>query len=102
MEEEYKTYVEKEQEVKKQRIKPIVEAADNLSLGISIVVAVAIGVGLGLWLKKLTGSNWGLGTGIFIGVAAAILNVYKAYSKEYKEYEKLAKERQEKIEKAEK
>jgi len=27
-----------------------------------------------------------------IGIAAAIMNVYKAYSKQYKEFEKLAKD----------
>lgn len=74
------------------RIKPIIEAADSLSLGISIVVAVVMGVGIGILLKKFTGIGWTLWIGVFIGVAAAILNVYKAYSKQYKEYEELAKE----------
>jgi F0F1-type ATP synthase assembly protein I len=79
-------------EERKPRIKPIIEAADSLSLGISMVVAVVMGVGLGLLFKNLTGSNWALWIGIFIGVAAAILNVYKAYAKQYKVYEELAKE----------
>lgn len=74
------------------KIKPIIEAADHLSLGISIVVAIAMGVGIGLVLKNLTGASWTLFIGVFIGIAAAILNVYKAYSKQYKEYEELAKE----------
>ncbi len=74
------------------RIKPIIEAADSLSLGISIVVAVIMGVGIGLLLKKFTGAGWTLWIGVFIGIAAAVLNVYKAYSKQYKEYEELAKE----------
>lgn len=74
------------------RIKPIIEAADSLSLGISIVVAVVMGVGIGILLKKFTGMGWTLWIGVFIGVAAAVLNVYKAYSKQYKEYEELAKE----------
>ncbi|MFA5232777.1 MAG: AtpZ/AtpI family protein [Sulfurimonas sp.] len=74
------------------RIKPIIEAADSLSLGISIVVAVLMGVGIGILLKKFTGIGWTLWIGVFIGVAAAVLNVYKAYSKQYKEYEELAKE----------
>ena len=74
------------------RIKPIIEAADSLSLGISMVVAVAMGVGIGWLLKNLTGVAWTFWIGVFIGVAAAILNVYKAYSKQYKEYEELAKE----------
>ena len=74
------------------KLKKIVNAADGLSLGISIVVAVLMGVGIGLGLQKLTGAWWTLWIGVFIGIAAAILNVYKAYSKQYKEYEELAKE----------
>jgi len=80
------------QEEKKPRIKPIVEAADSLSLGISIVVAVAMGVGIGYLIRSLSGVYWTFFIGVFIGIAAAILNVYKAYSKQYKEYEELAKE----------
>ena len=76
----------------KPRIKPIVEAADSLSLGISMVVAVVMGVGIGWLLKSLTGVSWTFWIGVVIGIAAAILNVYKAYSKQYKEYEELAKE----------
>ncbi len=74
------------------RIKPIIEAADTLSLGISLVVAVLMGVGIGWLIKSLSGVAWTFWIGVVIGIAAAILNVYKAYSKEYKEYEKLAKE----------
>lgn len=76
----------------KPRIKPIIEAADSLSLGISMVVAVLIGVGIGWLLKNLTDVAWTFWIGVGIGIAAAILNVYKAYSKQYKEYEELAKE----------
>ncbi len=79
-------------EDKAPRIKPIIEAADSLSLGISMVVAVLMGVGIGLILKNMTGHFWTLWIGVFIGIAAAVLNVYKAYSKEYKAYEELAKE----------
>jgi len=79
-------------EEKKPRIKPIIEAADSLSLGISMVVAIVMGVGIGLLFKNLTDMAWTLWVGVFIGIAAAILNVYKAYSKQYKEYEELAKE----------
>lgn len=74
------------------RIKPIIEGAESLSLGISMVVAVLIGVGIGIGLKKLTGITWLLWVGVAIGIAAAFLNVYKAYSKQYKEFEKLAKD----------
>ncbi len=79
-------------EEKKPRIKPIIEAADSLSLGLSMVVAVLMGVGIGWTLRTLTGVYWLFWVGVAIGIAAAILNVYKAYSKQYKEYEELAKE----------
>ncbi len=79
-------------EEKKPRLKPIVEGAETLSLGISMVVAVLIGVGIGMLLKKWTGIGWLLWVGVFIGLAAAFLNVFKAYSKQYKEFEKLAKD----------
>lgn len=80
------------QEEQKPRLKPIIEGAETLSLGISMVVAILIGVAMGLGLKKLTGVTWLLWVGVFIGIAAAFLNVYKAYSKQYKEFEKLAKD----------
>jgi ATP synthase protein I len=83
---------EKLQEEHKPRIKPIIEAADSLSLGISMVVAVLMGVGIGLLLRSLTGIGWLLWVGVFIGIAAAVLNVYKAYSKQYKAMQDLAKE----------
>jgi ATP synthase protein I len=79
-------------EEQKPRLKPIIEGAESLSLGISMVVAILIGVGLGLGLRSLTGAGWTLWVGVFIGVAAAFLNVFKAYSKQYKEFEKLAKD----------
>ena len=81
-----------QEEEKKPRVKPIIEAADSLSLGISMVVAVLIGVGLGWLLKNLTGATWTFWIGVFIGIAAAVLNVYKAYSKQYKAFEELSKE----------
>ena len=80
------------EEKRKPRIKPIIEAADSLSLGISMVVAVVMGVGLGYLLRSLTDVYWTFFIGVGIGIAAAILNVYKAYSKQYKAYEELAKE----------
>lgn len=86
-----------EEEGKKPRVKPIIEGAESLSLGISMVVAVLIGVGLGLGLKHLTGVTWTLWIGVVIGIAAAVLNVYKAYSKQYKEFEELAKQDRYKI-----
>ncbi len=72
------------------KLKKIVDAADGLSLGISIVVAVLIGVAIGIGLQKLTGSVWTLWIGVFIGVGAAILNVYKAYAKQKKSLDELA------------
>jgi ATP synthase protein I len=82
---------EEGEEERKPRLKPIVEGAETLSLGISMVVAVLIGVGLGIGLKKLTGITWLLWVGVFIGIAAAFLNVFKAYSKQYREFEELSK-----------
>lgn len=73
------------------RLKPIVEGAEALSLGISMVVAVIIGVAIGIGLKKLTGIGWLLWVGVVIGIGAAFLNVFKAYSKQYKEFEALSK-----------
>jgi ATP synthase protein I len=84
--------VNQEEEEKAPRIKPIIEAADSLSLGISMVVAVIMGVGIGWLLKSLTGVTWTFWIGVFIGIAAAILNVYKAYSKQYKVMQDLAEE----------
>ena len=67
-----------------------VEALDNMSLGISIAVAIGIGIGLGLLLKEWTGYTWTLWVGIAYGIAAAILNVQKAYKRAKKELDKLA------------
>ncbi|NPA74450.1 MAG: AtpZ/AtpI family protein [Epsilonproteobacteria bacterium] len=67
----------------------IIEGAEQLSLGISMVVAVLIGVALGIGLKNLFGIGWLFWIGVFIGIAAAILNVYKAYKKQKKELDKL-------------
>lgn len=74
------------------KFKKIVDAADGLSLGISMAVAVLLGVGIGLGLRNLTGAGWTLWIGVFIGISAAILNVYKAYAKQKKELDKLAQD----------
>ena len=68
---------ENKPKIKKEHI----EALDNLSLGISIVVAIAFGVGIGIGLKRWTGYSWTLWLGIFWGISAAVLNIYKAYKK---------------------
>lgn len=72
--------------------KEVIKAADGLSLGISMVVAVLIGVGIGLGLKHLFDIPALLWLGVFIGVAAAILNVYKAYRAQMKSFEELKKD----------
>jgi F0F1-type ATP synthase assembly protein I len=69
-----------------------IEALDHLSLGISMVVAVALGIGIGLLLKSWTGYTWMLWLGVFWGIAAAILNVKKAYDKAKKDLDKLAQD----------
>jgi len=74
------------------KLKKVVNAADSLSLGISMVVAVLIGVAIGIGLQKLTGTWWTLWIGVFIGIGAAILNVYKAYVKQKASLDELAKD----------
>lgn len=71
------------------KYKKLIEGAEQLSLGISIVVAVLIGVGIGLMLKNFFDTPWLLWVGVFIGVSAAILNVYKAYQKQVKSLDEL-------------
>ena len=66
------------------------KALDSLSLGISIVAAILIGVGVGYLLKSWTGYTWTLWLGIFWGVAAAILNIFKAYKRAKKDLDELA------------
>ncbi|MFT7823679.1 MAG: AtpZ/AtpI family protein [Sulfurimonas sp.] len=77
-------------EKKEPRFKSIVDAADGLSLGISMVVAVLFGVGIGWLLRDWTGIGWLFWLGVFWGIAAAVLNVYKAYRKQKKVLDKLA------------
>ncbi len=72
------------------KLKKLVSAADGLSLGLSMVVAVLLGIGLGLLMKNLSGVSWLFWIGVFLGVAAAILNVYKAYEKQKKSLDELA------------
>ncbi|HIM94537.1 MAG TPA: AtpZ/AtpI family protein [Campylobacterales bacterium] len=72
------------------KLKKVVVAADGLSLGISMVVAVLLGVGLGILLKNIFDTPWLLWVGVFWGVGAAVLNVYKAYEKQKKSLDELA------------
>lgn len=74
------------------KLKKIVDAADGLSLGISMVVAVLMGVGIGLGLQNLTDAQWTLWIGVFIGIGAAVSNVYKAYKKQKASLEELSKD----------
>jgi F0F1-type ATP synthase assembly protein I len=71
------------------KFKPIVEGANKLSLGISIVVAVLLGVGIGKLLQNLFGYDWLLWVGVFWGVAAAGLNIYKMYKEVKKELDSI-------------
>ncbi len=74
------------------KFKKIVNAADGASLGISMAVAVLMGVGIGIGLQKLTGAWWTIFIGVFIGIGAAISNVYKAYIKQKASLDELAKD----------
>jgi len=78
-------------EERKPRIKPIIEGADSLSLGVSIVVAILLGVGIGIGLQRLFDVKWVLWIGVFIGISAAVLNIYKAYKKQMHEFDELKK-----------
>lgn len=64
-----------------------IEALDNLSLGISMVAAVAIGFGIGYGLKAFFEIDWLLWLGVFWGLGAAGLNVYRAYKRAQKSFE---------------
>lgn len=72
------------------KMQKIIHSAYDLSLGISIVVAILLGVGLGFFMQKISGSVWLLFLGIFWGIGAALLNIYKAYQRTKKDLESLA------------
>ena len=71
------------------KIGNVIKGAEQLSLGISIVVAILLGVGIGLWLKSIFEQTWLLWLGVFWGIAAAGLNIFRAYKKQFTELEKL-------------
>lgn len=49
------------------------------AVGLSLVLAIVIGVGGGVWLDRHAGTSpWGMLIGFALGVAAGILNVYRA------------------------
>lgn len=60
-----------------QRMQTMVGAANYLSLSFSIVIAILIGIGIGILLAKIYKPLFFFG--VALGVAAAILNVYRAY-----------------------
>ena len=74
---------------KKINSKEVIKAADSLSLGISMVVALVLGVGIGIGLSRYFDMPSLLWVGVVIGVAAAVLNVYKAYQEQVKLYDEL-------------
>ena len=67
----------------------VVKGAEQLSLGISIVVAILIGSGAGYWIMKETGWTWTLFAGVAVGIAAAALNIKKAYDAQIKSLDEL-------------
>lgn len=69
-------------EQKKPKIGKLIEGAEHLSLGISMAVAVLMGIGLGVVLKNFFGQIWLLWLGVFMGVVAAGLNIYRAYQRQ--------------------
>ena len=79
--------MQENQEEPKPKHQDKIVALDSLSLGISIVAAIIIGFGIGYGLKQLTGYSWTLWLGIAWGIAAAIMNVYRAYKRAQKQYE---------------
>ncbi|MGD9596321.1 AtpZ/AtpI family protein [Wolinella succinogenes] len=71
------------------KYKEAVMGFSQLALGFSVVIAIAIGVGVGLLLRKWFGYEWLLWLGVFWGVSAGGLNIYKAYKQQFREMEKL-------------
>ena len=61
------------------KFKPVIEGANKLSLGISMVVAILLGIGIGKLMQNVFGYDWLLWLGVFWGIAAAGLNIYKMY-----------------------
>ena len=75
---------------KEPKFKPIIEGANKLSLGISMVVAILLGIGIGKLMQNLFGGSiWWLWLGVFWGVAAAGLNIYKMYKVVKKDLDKV-------------
>lgn len=75
---------------KEPKFRAVILGAKGLSLGISIIAAILLGIGIGILLQKIFDVFWVLWIGVFWGVAAAVLNVYKAYKSELREFDKIA------------
>jgi F0F1-type ATP synthase assembly protein I len=87
-----------DKEIKKEpKYGHVIQGVNQLSLGISMVVAVALGVAIGIGLKTFFEADWLLFVGIFWGVAAAFLNVFKEYQKQKKDLDQLAEDRRSKF-----
>ena len=74
------------------KIQKLTRGANDLSLGISMIVAVLLGLGIGYGLYKWLGYYWLIWVGLGYGVAAAFLNVVKAYKRLHKELDSLRHE----------
>ena len=72
----------KKDDAQNPKFRSIIVGASGLSLGISIVVAILLGIGAGILMQKIFGVFW--------GIAAAVLNVYKVYKAELRDFETLA------------
>lgn len=64
----------------------------NATLGISMVIAILFGIAIGYGLEKLFEVRWLFWLGVFWGVSAAILNVYKVYKRQMRDMDELAKD----------
>lgn len=69
----------------------LVKRANYLSLGLAVVVAIFLGSYCGYWLYKWTAWQSLLWAGVFVGIAAAFLNIYKVYKLSVKDFEDLEK-----------
>jgi len=72
---------------KEPKYRHIIKGVNHLSLGISIVVAIILGAGAGMLLKNIFDATWLLFLGLFWGISAAILNVYRAYKAHQKDFD---------------
>jgi F0F1-type ATP synthase assembly protein I len=71
------------------KFKPVVEGAEQLSLGVSIVVAILMGVGIGWLMRDWFGKEWLFWVGVSWGIGGALLNIYKAYQKNVRSLDEL-------------